>query len=118
MLFFCLFQCFEEKGDAGLQPLNNGKIILEPSGIGRGRWCVAGDVMEERTAAKMDLEEMPPIIVVVAVEIKNNGDERSDVSDRIAEGESGGNGRLDDWGRRCGLADGEGKSRLAAAVWR
>ena len=39
--------------------------------------------MEEGAAPKMDLKEMAPVIVVVAVEIEDDGDERGYICDGV-----------------------------------
>ena len=48
-----------------------------------------GEMMEERAAAKVDLEQMAPVIVVPAMEIKDNWDEWRDIGDGVAEREGG-----------------------------
>lgn len=80
---------------------------------------VVGDMVEQRTAAKMNRKEMAPMVVILSVEIDDNGDERSSVSNGVAKGKGGGNGNggggrrsmqsftVDGWGG--GVADGGGR---------
>lgn len=94
--------------------MDDGEVILEPTQVVRGRWSVAGDIVKKGAAPEMNLEEMAPVIVVVAVEIQDDGDERGDVGDRITKREGGGDGESG-W-RRGGLAAMAGKCGLAATA--
>lgn len=79
-------------GDAGVEPLNNGEVVLEPAWIVRSRRSITGDMVEERASSEMDLEKMTPVIIVVAVKVEDDRDERGNVCDGVAEGEGGGDG--------------------------
>lgn len=76
----------ELHGDLHVEPLNNGEVIPQPAVIGLGRSSVVGDVVQQGAAAEVDLQEVTLVVVVLAMKIKDDGDEGSDICDCIAEG--------------------------------
>ena len=44
------------RGDALINPLDDGEIVLLPAWVMRGRRVIAGDVVKEGAAAEVDLE--------------------------------------------------------------
>lgn len=77
----------ELHGCEGVEPLDDGEIVFHPTRIVRRGCNVAGDTVEKGAMPEMDLEKMTPMIIVVAVEIEDNGDEWSYVRDRVGERE-------------------------------
>ena len=76
----------EELGvDAGVDPLDDGEIIGDPAWVGGLRNGGIFDVVTQTAATKVDVEEVAPMVVVVGVEIKNDGYERGDIGDCIGE---------------------------------
>jgi hypothetical protein len=52
-------------GYAGVDPLDDGKVVCNPARIS-GAWNkVVGDVVTKTTAPEVNLEEMAPVVVVV-----------------------------------------------------
>ena len=74
-------------GDSRVEPLNDGEIVLDPLGIVGARDAGGGYMGAEVAATNMKIEEMPPVVVIVGGEIKNNGDERADIDDGVREGD-------------------------------
>ena len=55
--------------------MDDRKIILHPTSIGRLRDRGWMDVVAQTAATKVDVEEMAPMVVVVGSEIKGDWDE-------------------------------------------
>ena len=56
-------------GDSHVDPLNNGKIILDPLRIMTFRKRFVGNVRAEIAPPKVDVEEVTPMVVVVSSEV-------------------------------------------------
>jgi hypothetical protein len=76
-------QVEELGGDPGVDPLNDGEVILDLAWIGEP-WCRGKvDVIAEAAATEMNMEEVAPMVKVMLGEIKEDLDERRDVGDRV-----------------------------------
>ena len=74
-------------GDAHVNPLDDGEVILDPLGIMRLRHGGGVDVGAKIAAPEVNFEEVAPMVVVVGVEIEGDGDIRTNIRDCIGEGE-------------------------------
>ena len=72
-------------GDTSVEPLDDGEIILNPLRIIWAGNTSGGHVRAKIAATEVKIKEVPPMIVVVGGEIKNNGDERANISYGVHE---------------------------------
>ena len=76
-------QVEELGGDPGVDPLDDGEVVLDPAWIGRP-WCRGEvDVIAEAAATEMNMEEVAPMVEVMLGEIKDDRDEGGDVGNRV-----------------------------------
>ena len=69
----------------GVEPLDDGEVVLDPLRIIWARNTGGGHVRAKIVATKVKIKEVPPMIVVVGNEIKNNGDEGANISYGVRE---------------------------------
>ena len=74
-------------GDTHVDPLDDGKVILDPLGIMGLRHGGGVDVGAKIAAPEVNFEEVAPMVIVVGGEIEGNGDIGSKIGDCIGEGE-------------------------------
>ena len=74
-------------GDAHVDPLDDGEVILDPLGIMGLRHGGGVDVGAKIAAPEVNFEEVAPMVVVVGVEIMGDGDIGTNIGDCIGEEE-------------------------------
>ena len=77
-------QVEELGGDPGVDPLDDGEVVLDPAWIGGLRHRGGIDVIAEAAATEMNVEEVVPMIKIVLGEIEDDRDEGRDVGDRVS----------------------------------
>ena len=68
-------QVEELGGDPGVDPLDDGEVVLDPARIVGPRRRGEVDVIAEAAATEMNMEEVPPMIKVLLGEIEDDRDE-------------------------------------------
>jgi hypothetical protein len=78
-------QIEELGGDSGVNPLDDHEVIFQPARIGGARRRGWVDMVAKATLAKMDVEEMAPVVEVMSGEIKQDRNKGRDVGNCISK---------------------------------
>ena len=73
-------------GHPGVDPLDDGEIVLDPLEVGGLRNGVLGDMRAQVAATEVNIKKMALVIVIVGGEIESNWDEGGDVGERSSHG--------------------------------
>ena len=72
-------------GYAGIEPLDNCEVVLNPLRIIEPRCAGESDMGAQVAASEVKIKQVAPVVIIVGSKIKYDGDERADVGNGVGE---------------------------------